>query len=278
MVMAVDIERRLPLDWVVTGKGMGETKAREWLLDTIAIQPGDMAVCDRGYTSKRRYAALWKRGIDVAIRMKTAGKTCWKELREFTKQKKKNGIVHLTFAKEKGPEKQEPLRARCVERNTKPGPRKGQKKERMVLLTSLEEEDGFDRPTLLKMYQARWGVETLFRERKSFLDVEPFHGKTVQSCEQEIAASLIWMALATHLQAEAESRMENRRVLRSDCLRYAADRVDGLLTGGAPPGGFEADIQALIQLSSYAEPTKTRSFPRECKMPYGRSLSRGRAK
>ena len=118
----------------------------------------------------------------------------------------------------------------------------------MVLLTSLEEEDGFDRPTLLKMYQARWGVETLFRERKSFLDVEPFHGKTVQSCEQDIAASLIWMALATHLQAEAESRMENRRVLRSDCLRYAADRVDGLLTGGSPTGGFEADIQALIQL------------------------------
>ena len=53
MVMAVDIERRLPLDWVVTGKGMGETKAREWLLDTIAIQPGDMAVLDRGYTEKR---------------------------------------------------------------------------------------------------------------------------------------------------------------------------------------------------------------------------------
>ena len=50
MVMAVDIERRLPLDWVVTGKGMGETKAREWLLDTIAIQPGDRAVLDRGYT------------------------------------------------------------------------------------------------------------------------------------------------------------------------------------------------------------------------------------
>ena len=114
--------------------------------------------------------------------------------------KQENGIVHLTFAKEKGQEKQEPLRARCVERNTKPGPaKKGQKKERMVLLTSLEEEDGCDRPTLLKMYQARWGVETLFRERKSFLDVEPFHGKTVQSCEQDIAASLIWRALATHL-------------------------------------------------------------------------------
>ena len=40
MVMAVDIERRLPLDWVVTGKGMGETKAREWLLDeTITCYP-----------------------------------------------------------------------------------------------------------------------------------------------------------------------------------------------------------------------------------------------
>ena len=178
--------------------------------------------------------------------MKTDGKTCWKELREFTKQTQKNGIVHLTFAKEKGPEKQEPLRARCVERHTKPGPaKKGQKKERMVLLTSLEEEDGCDRPTLLKMYQARWGVETLFRERKSFLDVEPFHGKTVQSCEQDIAASLIWMALATHLQAEAESRMENRRVLRSDCLRYAADRLMDYSQVGRHPGALRLTFKRL---------------------------------
>jgi hypothetical protein len=148
----------------------------------------------------------------------------------------------------------------------------------MVLLASLEEDDGFDRPMLLKMYQARWGIETLFRELKRFLDVEPFHDKTVQSCEQEIAASLIWMALVVHLQAEAESRIKNRRVLRLDCLRYAADRVDASLRNGSPPRNFEDDIQALIQLSSYAESTKTRSFPRECKMPYGRSVSRERAK
>ena len=51
MVMAVDIERRLPLDWGVTGKGMGETKALKLLLNTIAIQPGDSAVFDRGYSS-----------------------------------------------------------------------------------------------------------------------------------------------------------------------------------------------------------------------------------
>ena len=88
--------------------------------------------------------------------MQTEEKTCWKELQEFTKQTKKNGVITITFAKEQGKEQQEPLRARCVERNKKPGPgKKGQKKERMVLLTSLAEDDGFDRPTLLKMYQAR---------------------------------------------------------------------------------------------------------------------------
>jgi hypothetical protein len=76
--------------------------------------------------------------------MQTEGKTCWKELQEFTKQTKKNGVITITFAKEQGKEQQEPLRARCVERNKKPGPgKKGQKKERMVLLTSLAEDDGF---------------------------------------------------------------------------------------------------------------------------------------
>ena len=81
---------------------------------------------------------------------------------------------------------------------------------------------------------------------KRFLDVEPFHGKTVQSCEQETATSLIWMALAVHRQAEAESRMESRRVLQSDCLRYAADRVDAVLRNGSPPRNVEDDIEALI--------------------------------
>lgn len=279
MVMAVDIERRLPLDWVVTGKGIGETKAIEQLLDTIEIRPGDIAVLDRGYTSKKLYSALRKRGIDVVIRMKTEGKTCWKELKTFTKKKSKNAEVSITFKKEKGREHQEPMRARFIERNKKPGPaKKGKVKERMVLLTSLEATDGFDRAALLKIYQARWGVETLFRELKSFLDVEPFHGTTVQACEQEIAASLIWMALATHLQTEAEARMKNRRVLRSDCLRYAADHVDVFFRNGSPPENVEDDINALIHLSSYANSEEIRSFPRECKMPYGRSIQRGRTK
>ena len=49
--------------------------------------------------------------------MQTEEKTCWKELQEFTKQTKKNGVITITFAKEQGKEQQEPLRARCVERN-----------------------------------------------------------------------------------------------------------------------------------------------------------------
>ena len=63
-----------------------------------------------------------------------------------------------------------------------------------------KEDDGFDRRAVLKMYPARWGVEALFRELKSLLDVEPPHGHTVTFCEQEIAGSLIWMALAAYLE------------------------------------------------------------------------------
>lgn len=276
MVMALDVDRRIPLDWVIAKKGTGEIAALNTLLDRLDVGPGDIAVLDRGYASKKLFAALVDRGVDVVIRMKT-GQSGWKEVTEFVKGRKKTADIHVSFRKTQGGGV--PLRARLVERNRKPGPaKKGARKERMVILTTLRDEDGFDRKEIVSMYQARWGIELLFRELKSFFDIEPFHGKTVDSCEQEIAAALIWMALASYLQRLAESGLQDgRRVYRSDCLRYAADTVQGLLNGHDIENRVQRDIEALRRWSSY-KPRPGRSAPRECKMPFGRSIQRGRVK
>jgi len=271
MVSAVDVFRRLPLDWVMVGKGVGERTALTQLLDTLTLVPGDVAIMDRGLPSRSLFAELLARRVDILARMSTSDVIGWTEVDAFIKTGKLNGMIDILVG-EKGDRFQ--VRARIVERTRQPGrPRKGTKKERMVILTTLREEDGFSRSELIKIYGARWGIESLFGELQSFMSVEPFHTEFVSGVEQEIAASLIWMALASRMQAEAERTLEGRRVVRTDCLRGAADLIGDLLKGRSITESMEDWISSLRKFS-YA-PRPDRHAPRECKMPFGRSVQRG---
>jgi hypothetical protein len=271
MVSAIDVFRRLPLDWILVGKGVGERTALSQLLDTLALKSGDVAIMDRGLPSRSLFAELLARGVDIVARMSTSDVISWAEVEEFLKSGKLGATIQVQVG-ENGD--RFPVRARLVERSRQPGrPRKGTKKERMVILTTLREEDGFSRNELLKIYGARWGIESLFGELKSFMNVEPFHTEFVCGVEQEIAASLIWMALASTMQAEAERTLEGRRVVRTDCLRGATILVGDLLEGRSITESMERWIDGLRQYS-YA-PRANRHAPRECKMPFGRSVQRG---
>lgn len=101
----------------------------------------------------------------------------------------------------------------------------------MVTLTTLTGNDGFSRKNCVDIYAARWSIESLCKEPQSFMAVEPFHSTTVHGCEQEIAASLLWMALAAYLQGEAERTLDGRKVYRTECLRAATDLVALFLAG-----------------------------------------------
>lgn len=53
----------------------------------------------------------------------------------------------------------------------------------MVILTTLRAEGGFTRDEIVKSYGARWGIETIFRELKSFAGLEPLHAKSALGVE-----------------------------------------------------------------------------------------------
>ena len=274
LVAAVDVFRRLPLDWSFTGKGVGERTAMQELVSRLPWQPGDVAIMDRGFPSRKLFGALIAQGVDIIARISASDAIAWKELKPFLKSKKKNADIEITVVGADGPVT---VRAKVVERDRQPGrPRKGTKKERMVILTTLSEDDGFDRKSLIKIYGARWGIETLFGEMKSFMQVEDFHSGFVDGCEQEIVAAMIWMALASFLQAEAERTLGGRRVVRADCLRVASDLVSDLIRGRDIDKQLQHDIMALRQFAYTPQPD--RHYPRECKRPFGRSVQRGGAK
>jgi hypothetical protein len=181
MVTAVDVFRRLPLDWIFVGKGVGERTAMNDLLDTLSLKPGDVALMDRGLPSRKLFGLLLERGVDVVARMSASHATGWKEVTEFLKTKKKSGIITIVIGE--GESKRE-ISVRLVERARQRGrPRKGTKKERMVILSTLKEVDGFTDKEIIKIYGARWGIESLFRELKAFMEVERMHTKTTDCCE-----------------------------------------------------------------------------------------------
>jgi len=274
VVAAVDVFRRLPLDWVLVGKGKSERTALIGLLETLRLGRGDVVIMDRGFASRQRFGALLERGVDLVARMSTSEVNGWTEVAAFLASGSKNAVIQLNVGERNDPVL---VRARLVERDARRGrPRTGTKAERMVILTTLTEEDGFTRKEIVDIYAARWGIESLFKELKSFMAVEPFHSTTVHGCEQEIAASLLWMALAAYLQGEAERTLEGRKVYRTDCLRAATDLVTLFLAGLPIEDAMRRDIAALRDYS-YA-PRSGRHYPRECKMPFGRTIQRGGVK
>jgi hypothetical protein len=269
MVMAADVYRKLPLDWSLSGKGVGERESMTRLLESLPLENGDVAVMDRGFPSRKLFAALIDKGLDIVARMSASEAVAWKELKPFLKSGKKEDIVHLKLT---GIEREIPVRV--LERNKRPGPaRKGTKKERMVIVTTLANEGPFDRKGIVDIYAARWGVESLFKEMKSFIEAENFHSKSLQGCEQELVASMIWMAIASFLQMEAESTLKGRKVVRADCLRAASDLLLEILMGRPIMEAVADDIDALRQFAY--RPKSDRHYARECKRPWGRSIQRG---
>ncbi len=167
------------------------------LIERLPWQGGDVAVMDRGFPSRKRFAVLVSKGIDLIAGMSTSEAVAGAELWPFLEGKKKVATVDLQLRGSDGPVT---VRVRLNERDSKRGRlRQGAMRVRMVILTTLDEADGFDRQSLIKRYGARWGIESLFGEMKSFMQVEDFHSGVVQGCEQEIVAAMIWMALGSSM-------------------------------------------------------------------------------
>ena len=139
----------------------------------------------------------------------------------------------------------------------------------MVILTTLTTDQGFDRESIIALYAARWGVETIFREMKCEFDIERFHARSVAGIEQEIAAVLAWIAFASAIQLLAESKLpDGRRVYRTLCFDEATRVMNAILAGHDLS---EALITAIDNVCRYHYGNRSgRSFPRERKSPLGR--------
>ena len=143
----------------------------------------------------------------------------------------------------------------------------------MVILTTLLPRHGFEAKDIIDLYGKRWGIETLFREMKEAFGIERFHARTTDGIQQEIATVLMWVALTSAIHAAVQDgltdgKRANRTVSREIARICLAKALDD---------GATANIDAMItEARRHAyKPRPGRSFPRESKLPFGRTKGRG---
>lgn len=260
-LIAVDLFKQLPLEWRLLKKGIGEREGALGMLELF--KPGDVAVLDRGFPSRDFLQSLMERRIDVVMRM-PVGERSIGFVRDFVDSGARSTIAAVDFADGSR------VSVRLVRRNFRIGrPRVHQKAKPMVVLTTLKVEDGFADEEILRLYTARWGVETVLREIKCEFDVERFHARSIQGVEQELAAVMVWIALASGLQQLAEEGLaEDRRVMRNLCFDIAARLLGRVLSGEDLWATLDRRLDALRRFSAKVRPG--RSYPRERKSPLGR--------
>jgi Transposase DDE domain len=78
-----------------------------------------------------------------------------------------------------------------------------------VLLTNLFNRRKFHKRDIVKLYFRRWEVELFYRDEKTMLEVEKFHGRTTNGIYQEIYAAAIMTVIARSLMIIASQTKES---------------------------------------------------------------------
>lgn len=261
-VVAVDVMKRLPLDWVMLTTGHGERAGALRLAQ--GLRAGDVVVLDRGFPAQAFLRDLVDQRLDVVVRMATSEVNGWHEVRAFLDSGQAEQEVDVRVGDDRT------VRMRLIRRNFRPGrPRLHQQAQTMVVLTTLLDQQAFPRDEILRIYTARWGVETLLRELKVQFEVEHFHTRSRTGFEQEIAMSLLWIALTSALQHVAEQPLpDGKRVARTHCAYAAELMIANACAGRDPLEKLERYLEWLR--SGATKPRPGRSYPRQSKSPFGR--------
>jgi Transposase DDE domain len=266
VVVAFDVVRRLPLDWVLLAKGAGERAAVAPLLSRF--RRGDVLILDRGYPARWLLELLVRQGIDVVMRMTAAKAGAWPEVKRFLASGAKTAVIDCRLPDGST------ATVRVIKRPALRGrPLKHQRRETMVILTTLLPKHGFEANDIIDLYGKRWGIETLFREMKEAFAIERFHARSTEGIQQEIAAVLMWVALTSAIHAAVEEGLtDGKRANRTVSREIARVSLAAALSGGAMVN-LHAGISEARR-HAY-KPRPGRSFPRVSKLPFGRWERRG---
>ena len=278
LISAWDVVKRVPITWELTSLKVGE---RRGLLRMLLRLPEKAVLAlDRGYPGREVLGEIVASGRDFVVRMVSAEAGSWNVVADFIASGKRSAIVEITLGKGK---KKRTVRVRLILRTFAVGrPKRTQRRESMVVMTSLTDPAISD-ATILKIYAARWGVETLYRELKSLAHIEGWHGTTKALLEQEMIAIMCWFAVTAVIAQAAEGDAvapdgSYRRVNTRRVFDAISSIMESLFIASAPPGDIAEWFntranEAIRRIERWKKKTRAgRSASRKPLHPYARKI------
>lgn len=284
LVVGFDVLSRVPVGASLMRYDGSERVGAMAMSDLLG--PGSLAVMDRGFVGKALLRHLIEAGGDVLMRMTTSEANSWDAVYHFLKRGERESTVNLVLPARPGVnETPRTVHVRLVRRVFSVGrPRTGQKRDTMVLLTTVTDPARISADHLVNLYAERWGIETLFRDLKTVFNLEQFHSRSPDRITQEIYAALIWLTLAAAMEygamalvraqrgRQAADDPERWQIRRTLLYHLVQDRMIDLIEFRALPDEIMArareDIEYLARYAAKRRPG--RSTPRETRRPWGR--------
>ena len=277
-VSAWDLERRIPLAWKLASIRHGE---RDLLRDILAALPAAcVLILDRGYPARDLLGDILASGRDIVVRMTAAEAGSWTEVAAFLASRKRSALVDVVVGQGRTKRTMQLRLVRRVFSRGRPG--KHQRRERMVVLTSLV-DPALDDRAICRFYAARWGVETIYREMKAIAQIERWHGRTPALIEQELLALMLWFTIAavfaqlTHdahadpHPAQDPRRPNTRRVLEAVGIVLEALFCSAMSTGRVASLFLARADDAINHIRRTLQRVRPgRSYARKAKHPYAR--------
>lgn len=245
-----DLLNEIALDARLVGNRVGEESlAREQL---GCLQPDDLLLNDRGYTSYAWVLAVRARGAHFVSRCSRAS---------FAVAQHLFGLDRAGMSLKATLKVSKEVKAECrrqgwpLELDVRFVTVRLSTGELEVLVTSLLDETAYPTTEFADLYWHRWGQETCFGRLKGRLDLEHCSGKSVEAVEQDFFASVLLSNLesviigpaAAELAARTAERKQAVKINRAVSFHALKSRLIELLASQVPPEQVLAELTRCFQ-------------------------------
>ena len=268
-----DLLNRVGLDARLEPSTLGEVALAIQQLEHV--QPGDVAINDRGFTGYLYLASVGQRGGHFIARCSTGSFLAAQEMFRLNRANQSK-VVWLFAAPDQKAECRRlglPLKmqVRFVSLRLPTG-------ELEVLATSLLDEALYPTEEFLTVYHWRWGHETFHLMLKGRLELENFSGRTVEAIRQDVQAAVLLANLESVLSEPAQAALTEQstaesqplQVNRSNSYHALKDQVLDLLYRDIPVPTVIEKLMKLFKGSPVAV-RPDRKVPRRRKPSFHRS-------
>ena len=168
------------------------------------LQPGDIAINDRGFSGYVYFARLMQRGAHFIGRCSTGSFLAAQEMFRLNRANQSRVVWLLALSEQKAECRRLGLplkmKVRFVSLRLPTG-------ELEVLATSLLDEARYPTEEFLTVYHWRWGHETFHLMLKGRLELENFSGRTVEAVGQDVQAAVLLANLESVLSEPTQAAL-----------------------------------------------------------------------